>query len=1041
MFQFWTELKQNLSMSNDLQNLLNELDLLRNEAVFFTDEKNWKSLVSAETRKKLEKIKPTAVYIFDGNPYILFFDLTDNIDPEREQTIHKQVWSFDQAPLAFTVKMGDVRIYNAFAYEKRTKESGLQEIVLEEGQRKEVFSFWNLQSGKAWKWLQDNYKHKKQNDRIKRVHQKLFDNIKAVREHLTKTTIINDDFANILILRLIFIRYLIDRNVEINPEFINGKTIVDRRISFSDLIKDQGKLIQFFIELNRIFNGVLFKDNITLSIDQAEFLSFVFSEKERFDRPTLLDDFKEFYFSIFDFNIIPVEMISGIYESLIDPETKNADSAFYTPLFIVEHILTNTLDKFFDRVENQNNSECTVFDASMGSGIFLVQAFRRMVDREIALSGKNLSKKRLSEIATNNLWGIDVNPSAIKVACFSVYIAILDYEDPGTIMDKFHFEHMNFHQADFFETDDEHILNSQIKQVPFDFILGNPPWKKDKLPKHLAWVNEQKIYKETITGKIEIAQNFLLRAREYMTENTVCSLIVTSPIFYNISSTSKTFKTEFLTTTNILNILDLSPVRRYIFDGKKVEINEQTGKKKTKSISNPALIITFKKTDGHFRESIIEHTSVKSNLFTKYYKALVVEKFDRKQISQSHFVDNEWMFKVALYGNTLDYRFLRKINGSGKKLSELIDKKTIFSGAGILAGTPKDHFKFLIGLPLNKNSQINDFFTQNSKTTLHEDDVFLESGRELTLFDGDKILFKEQTRKESDIVVSFNPDASVFKKGIFGITSKNTATIKEIYAYTISDLYTYFIFSTSCAWGVSTRPQIRWNEEFLSFPIPESDQEDELNRLVDNFINSFKAYYAQELPMGNVPLNKAAKQNINKIINETYQVNGYEKDLIDYVLNVSRYQFQESKINKVIKPVRKNDGIVEAYAEVYFSELESIYPNEHLSVEVYNLNHFIALNFVFSNEAPINKINYKTKENDEWEVLKKIAQTTSISQLSKDIFIQKDVKGFEENSFYIIKPNEHKCWHRAMAWYDVAEIKQMIEAEELEYLKENPDAI
>lgn len=1025
-------------MSHDLQSLLNELDLLRNEAVFFLEEENWKSLISAETRKKLEKIKPTAIYIFDGNPYILFFDLTDNIDPEREQTIHKQVWSFDQAPLAFVVKGSDIRIFNAFAYEKKRNESGLQEIDISNEERNKQFSFWNLQSGKAWKWLQENYKKKKQNDLVKRVHQKLFDNIKAVREYLKKTNAISEDAANILILRLIFIRYLIDRNVEVNPEFIKGETIVERRKSFSDLIKDQRKLTLFSNDLNGIFNGVLFKDDIALSNDQAEYLSFVFSEKERFDQPTIFDNF---YFSIFDFNIIPVEMISGIYESLIDPETKNADSAFYTPLFIVEHILTNTIDKFFNRVENQNKSECKVFDASMGSGIFLVQAFRRMVDREIELSGKNLSKERLSEIAANNLWGIDTNKSAIKVACFSVYIAILDYEDPRTIMDQFHFRDLNFQQVDFFETEDKHILNSQIKQIPFDFILGNPPWKKDKSPKHLAWVNEREIYREKIVGKIEIAQNFLLRAREFMAENTVCSLIVTSPIFYNISSTSRTFKNEFLTTTNILSVLDLSPVRRYIFDGKKVEIDGNTGKKKTKRISNPALIITFKKTDGHFRDSIIEHTSVKSNFFTKHYKTLVIEKFDRKQILQSHFIDNEWMFKVALYGNTLDYRFLRKINSSGKKLIELIDKKTIFSGAGILEGTPKDHFNFLIGLPINKNSQVNDFFTQNSQTKLLEEDVFLESGRELTLFDGDKILFKEQTRNESDIVASFNPGPSVFKKGIFGITSKNAASIKEIYAYAISNLYTYFIFITSCAWGVSTRPQIRWNEEYLSFPVTESDQKNELIQLVDNFIESFRAFYSQELPMGNVPINKKAKQQINEIINATYQINGYEDDLINYVLNVSRYQFQESKINKVIKPIRKDDGIIKVYADVFFSELEPFYPNEHISVEVYNLDHFIALNFVFSNDKPTAKVDYKTKEKDEWTILKKIAQTASVSQLSKDIFIQKNVIGFEENSFYIIKPNEYKCWHRAMAWYDVAEIKQLIEADELEYQNENPDDI
>jgi hypothetical protein len=73
---------------------------------------------------------------------------------------------------------------------------------------------------------------------------------------------------------------------------------------------------------------------------------------------------------------------------------------------------------------------------------------------------------------------------------------------------------------------------------------------------------------------------------------------------------------------------------------------------------------------------------------------------------------------------------------------------------------------------------------------------------------------------------------------------------------------------------------------------------------------------------------------------------------------------------------------------------------------------------------------------DEKQILEKIAKSSSVSKISKEIFIQKDVKGFEQDSFYIIKPNEYKCWHRAMAWYDVSEIKSMIEDDEINLLNE-----
>ena len=103
------------------------------------------------------------------------------------------------------------------------------------------------------------------------------------------------------------------------------------------------------------------------------------------------------------------------------------------------------------------------------------------------------------------------------------------------------------------------------------------------------------------------------------------------------------------------------------------------------------------------------------------------------------------------------------------------------------------------------------------------------------------------------------------------------------------------------------------------------------------------------------------------------------------------------------------------------------------------------MNFVFSKELPPQSIVVINDNTNEKEVLKRIANSLSISKLTnskdstKSLYIQKDIKGFEENSFYIIKPNEYKCWHKAMAWYDVAEIKEAIESAELNRLKDSSD--
>ncbi|KAA6340306.1 hypothetical protein EZS27_011831 [termite gut metagenome] len=1017
-----------------LDNFLAQLGLKDTDTIFFKNEENRYGIaLHPEIRKKLELMQPDAIYIFNNKPFILFFDLTQKEDSEKEDNIHKQVWSFDNSPIIFIIKENDIHVYNALNYIK--KDSRLEEIVLSEEKRNEKFSFWNLQSGFTWKWLQDEYLSiKKKQETTKRVNDQLFQNIKDVRVALIdKNNDPNGSIPNSLILKLIFIRYLIDRDVAIDEQYIFGKDLTSKRASFSNLIQKPETLSKLFAKLNDKFNGVLFKDVvITLTDEQAIALSKIF-KGEIPEKGTLFYG-KDFYFDVFDFSIIPVEVISGIYESLIDPETRDLQAAVYTPAFLADYILNDTIDVFLNE---KNTSECKIFEVAVGSGIFLVQSLRKMIEKEIELNGNEDKKQfsnRIREIAKNNLLGVDINEEALKVTCFSIYIALLDYQDPKDI-DIYKFPNLldeNLFHADFFNT--EHRYNKIIKKISPDYILGNPPWKKDKSQKHLEWVNKINSYNKPIKGKIEIAQSFLLRVKDFMSPQTKVALIVTSTIFYNVSSTTKVFKNKFLTNYCLDKFFDLSPVRRLIFEKK----------------DSPASIVYFRlSNDDEHQKNLVNHQSVKINYFLKYFKILVIEKYDQKEIPQSLFIENDWMFKVALYGNSLDFNLIKRIFSNKNKLENYIDNATIFCGDGILKGTLKPcPFDSLVGLPIVENEEIVSYYTHiNPNNILSGNDVLLESGRIIELFRGEHIYLKMQTSNESEIVVSYNNKTAVNRHDVITITSeKNVNKLKEIYPILISQVHTYFQFLSSSAWGVSTRPAIKL-KEYLSFPLIEPMEE--LIVLSNKFLQPFEDYYKQEIRSESLPVNKNILFEINEIINQLYGIEGYEKDLIDYVLHVSRYQFQESKQNLITeftsidkKDYRHRETVLKNYAEVFVKEFEVIYKGEFIQVEIYPLDHFIAMNFVFLSEEPEVKILYLKDKKDESEVLERLANNLSISQITntadptKNLFIQKDIKGFEDNSFYIIKPKEYKCWHRAMAWYDVAEFKEKIEAAEVNQSKQ-----
>ena len=110
-------------MGNSLISLLTELEL--QDIVFYRD-KQYSSVLHFDIKDKLELINPDAVYIFNNQPFILFFDLANNESSEREEDIHKKVWSFDNSPIVFVVKDDEIKVYNALNYIKENNR--LEEI-------------------------------------------------------------------------------------------------------------------------------------------------------------------------------------------------------------------------------------------------------------------------------------------------------------------------------------------------------------------------------------------------------------------------------------------------------------------------------------------------------------------------------------------------------------------------------------------------------------------------------------------------------------------------------------------------------------------------------------------------------------------------------------------------------------------------------------------------------------------------------------------------------------------------------------------------
>ncbi|UZJ64025.1 SAM-dependent methyltransferase [Sphingobacterium sp. KU25419] len=251
---------------------------------------------------------------------------------------------------------------------------------------------------------------------------------------------------------------------------------------------------------------------------------------------------------MYDFSIIPIEFISNVYEMFIGKDNQKEEGAYYTPLFLVDYILKETVEKHLsdaqinEVVSNKsgNYSYCKVLDPACGSGIFLVETLRKIIEKYIQDTGINVKdekfKTAIKNLAKENIYGVDKDLSAVQVAVFSIYLTLLDYLEPPAI-ETFKFPilfNANFFEADFFDINA--TFNSHFKDFEFDFILGNPPWKGNGMNDlGKSYLKKRKIDEKSLKKKFniainnhEIAEGFVLRVSDFCNNQTQIAFIIGS---------------------------------------------------------------------------------------------------------------------------------------------------------------------------------------------------------------------------------------------------------------------------------------------------------------------------------------------------------------------------------------------------------------------------------------------------------------------------------------------------------------------------------
>lgn len=329
-----------------------------------------------------------------------------------------------------------------------------------------------------------------------RADELLLKNLKHVRRELLSMGL-SRDYCHDLLARVIFTQFLFHRrdsegNAFFSPrllERLRGDVLRHKHDDLGSILGDKDETYSLFRWLDAHFNGDLFPGKDDATDEERDSAWQKERDAVRTEHLGLLADLVSGTISTTDgqlllwpfysFDVIPLEFISSIYEEFLN-EDKYTNKAFYTPAHLVDYVLDAVLPW------HGHDWNLRILDPCCGSGIFLVKAFQRLIYRWRRANGREPLVRDLKPILAENLVGVDINPKAVRVASFSLYLAMADAIEPKHYVTREQvFPRLRGKRLianDFF---DETTPGFRTREDAHSYrlVIGNAPWGDKSIKK------------------------------------------------------------------------------------------------------------------------------------------------------------------------------------------------------------------------------------------------------------------------------------------------------------------------------------------------------------------------------------------------------------------------------------------------------------------------------------------------------------------------------------------------------------------------------
>ena len=161
---------------------------------------------------------------------------------------------------------------------------------------------------------------------------------------------------------------------------------------------------------------------------------------------------------------------------------------------------------------------------------------------------------------------------------------------------------------------------------------------------------------------------------------------------------------------------------------------------------------------------------------------------------------------------------------------------------------------------------------------------------------------------------------------------------------------------------------------------------------------------------------------IDNVIAKELHLTSVESALIDYAIH---YSIPLATGRLTVTSVTNNPKgriLLQDYAKVFLNRFDGqLGEGNHINCQCEIATDYVAVRFkVEKDEKPI--VFAKSGTNG----LQALLLTLSGENISDQLYLRKDIRGFEKDGFYIIKPCDQRLWHKAVAYVDVQEFVDAI---------------